>query len=407
MKQILVSFSLAMLAVTLLLILATTAAGETAGAYSETDAPGDFTHFVLAEEMTTTWCGFCPTAAEQLADIYYNDGYEFYFVALISDVNDKAKEREDDYPTFYGYPTVYFDGGDEEVVGAEDDKSTYEEAIETCGARDDTKIILEMNVSFEGDSTVDVQVRVQWDEDAGILNPTFNGYLRVYITEIESRYLNADGNPYHFGFLDYAFDQEIELMPYQWWEAETSWNGAEHNDADGNYFGDLDFANLALIASVFNDEDAEDEYALQTVAVVAPEIDISGPEGEVQLTADNETLLTCLDLVVETEPRYTSGEPVEVTSVEFALNDDEYTTLEQDEDGNYTVQMKKSQVLDKNNSIMIRVTDDKGLVVEKEFEVLFGALPEDEEDSTGLSLSLVGATIMVTAALAGVAGRKD
>ena len=58
----------------------------------------DFTHAVLGEEFTATWCVYCPSAAENLMKIYedipdepyYHD--KFFFVALITDVNDKAEE---------------------------------------------------------------------------------------------------------------------------------------------------------------------------------------------------------------------------------------------------------------------------------------------------------------------------
>ncbi len=61
----------------------------------------DFTHAVLGEEFTATWCVYCPSAAENLMKIYedipdepyYHD--KFFFVALITDVNDKAEERMD------------------------------------------------------------------------------------------------------------------------------------------------------------------------------------------------------------------------------------------------------------------------------------------------------------------------
>ena len=56
----------------------------------------DFTHVVFAEEFTATWCVYCPSAAENLMKIYddipdepyYHD--QFFFVALITDVNEKA-----------------------------------------------------------------------------------------------------------------------------------------------------------------------------------------------------------------------------------------------------------------------------------------------------------------------------
>ena len=64
----------------------------------------DFTHAVFGEEFTATWCVYCPSAAENLMKVYedvpdepyYDD--KFFFVALITDVNDKADDRMGDYP---------------------------------------------------------------------------------------------------------------------------------------------------------------------------------------------------------------------------------------------------------------------------------------------------------------------
>ena len=63
-----------------------------------------FTHAVFAEEFTATWCVYCPSAAENLMLIYedvpgepyYDDN--FFFVALITDVNDKADEVTETEP---------------------------------------------------------------------------------------------------------------------------------------------------------------------------------------------------------------------------------------------------------------------------------------------------------------------
>ena len=54
-----------------------------------------------------------------------------------------------------------------------------------------------------------------WNEDGSIGDPTFNGYVRAYIVEKVSRYNNYDGDPYHFGFLDYAFEESVELEPHE------------------------------------------------------------------------------------------------------------------------------------------------------------------------------------------------
>ena len=39
----------------------------------------------------------------------------------------------------------------------------------------------------------------------------YNGRLIVYVVEQVSRWNMQDGNPYHFGFLDFAFDDKLSI----------------------------------------------------------------------------------------------------------------------------------------------------------------------------------------------------
>ncbi len=254
----------------------------------------DFTHAVIGEEFTTTWCVYCPSAAENLNkvwqpkseypdDPYYHD--QFFFVALITDVNDKAGDRAGDYPDFAGYPTVYFDGGDEKVEGGQSDTSNYEQAIDSSGGRSDTDISLRIAMQHLGDDRIAVQVYITWNEDAGFGNPDFSGYIRAYIVEPVSRYDNYDGNPYHFGFLDYAFDQQVVLDPHEEVVLETVWIGGDHNDSEGNDFSDISYNNLNIFVSFFNDESTSaDDYALQSAFAIPPQTSFEFPTGNLSDT---------------------------------------------------------------------------------------------------------------------------
>ena len=265
----------------------------------------DFTHAVIGEEFTTTWCVYCPSAAENLNkvwqpkseypdDPYYHD--QFFFVALITDVNDKAGDRAGDYPDFTGYPTVYFDGGDEKVEGGQSDTSNYEQAIDSSGGRSDTDISLRIAMQHLGDDRIAVQVYITWNEDAGFGNPDFTGYIRAYIVEPVSRYDNYYGNPYHFGFLAYAFDQQVVLDPHEEVVLETVWIGGEHSgdaDDDGDCgdetncenFSDISYDNLNIFVSFFNDESASaDDYALQTAFAIPPQTSFEFPTGNLSDT---------------------------------------------------------------------------------------------------------------------------
>ena len=244
-----------------------------------------FTHTVFAEEFTATWCVYCPSAAENLMLIYENVPGEpyyddnFFFVALITDVNDKADDRMGDFPDVTGYPTVIFDGNDEKVSGGQSSTANYEQAIDTTGQRDDTDISLEIEMNHLGNDKLDISIGMTWNEDGSFSNPTFNGYVRAYIVEKISRYNNYDGDPYHFGFLDYAFDQNIELEPREKQSLSTIWTGGDHQDKNGNDFSDIDYDNINVFVAFFNDEStASDKYSLESAFAIPPEIEIASIE---------------------------------------------------------------------------------------------------------------------------------
>ena len=96
-------------------------------------------------------------------------------------------------------------------LSKESTNSFYEQAIDNCGQRDDTDISLGIEMNHLGDDQLEVSVKMTWNEDASLGDPTFNGYVRAYIVEKVSRYNNYDVDPYHFGFLDYAFEESVEL----------------------------------------------------------------------------------------------------------------------------------------------------------------------------------------------------
>ena len=244
-----------------------------------------FTHTVFAEEFTATWCVYCPSAAENLmlvyedvpGEPYYDDN--FFFVALITDVNDKADDRMGDFPDVTGYPTVIFDGNDEKVSGGQSSTANYEQAIDTTGQREDTDISLSIEMDHLGDDKLDISISMIWNEDGSFSNPTFDGYVRAYIVEKISRYNNYDGDPYHFGFLDYAFDQEVQLEPHEKQSLSTIWTGGDHQDKNGNDFSDIEYDNINVFVAFFNDEStASDKYSLQSAFAIPPKIEIDDVE---------------------------------------------------------------------------------------------------------------------------------
>lgn len=207
----------------------------------------EFTHTVFIEEGTTTWCPNCPNAAEALYSLYESGEYPFYFVALVIDQNSVAQNR------FWGHyrgkaiPTIFFDGGFNQTVGSgttpEQTELRYRPYIEDAGARTVRPIELNTSVIGHGDATLDITITVK---NTG--SSLYVGYVRSYVTEILSRWNNDAGDPYHFGFLDYAIKKVVLLGPQKSRTFTMTWDGAAKH---GNLtFPDIVDDNIMVITAV-------------------------------------------------------------------------------------------------------------------------------------------------------------
>ena len=70
-------------------------------------------------------------------------------------------------------------------------------------------------------------------------NP-YQGTLKIYIAEPVSRFNMYDGEPYHYGFLDFAYNNEISIDYEDTLEDTIVWDG------------DVSENNVIVIASIFN-----------------------------------------------------------------------------------------------------------------------------------------------------------
>lgn len=75
-------------------------------------------------------------------------------------------------------------------------------------------------------------------------NNDYQGYLKVYVVEPLSRWNDYDGDPYHYGFLDFAYDGDIEVSDSL--TKELSWNPSWKSNWD------IDKDNIMVIAVLFN-----------------------------------------------------------------------------------------------------------------------------------------------------------
>jgi len=201
----------------------------------------DFTHTVFCEEATATWCPYCPAMSEALYSVYQSGDYPFYFVAMVADVNDDAYNRLVADYNFYGYPTSFFDGGDEVVLGGYASETPYREAIEAAGSRMVVSLDVSLSTQWVGASAIAVNISVT-NNDAG----SYEGRVRAYVVEPVSRWNDDDGNPYHFGFLGFAINETLSLGYGMTYTAEAVWDGESHG------YDVLSQDNLMVIAVVFN-----------------------------------------------------------------------------------------------------------------------------------------------------------
>ena len=213
-----------------------------------------YTHAVFAEDATATWCPHCPYAHGSLWRLYMIGQKPFYYTALVADMNTHAYARALELG-LTGYPTVWFDGGYTKVVGSINDNyqqtmSRYNSSLDTCGNRAVPDIFTTLNVTWLGNAAMDIHVSVQNNQTA----TAYNGKLRVFVTEVQSSmgWVDTQGHKYTFPFLEYAFNQSINISAGTTWSGEKTWDGHNYNDGMGHTFGSIQYGNIMVIATVYN-----------------------------------------------------------------------------------------------------------------------------------------------------------
>lgn len=246
-----------------------------------------YTHTILGEYGTATWCGYCKYAHGALKNIYAGGWHPFYYVSLVDDVNTHSAARNDEMG-ISGFPTVWFDGGYSTVVGAgsvESAQAAYNSSIVTCGNRGVADLDITLDVEWQepgnpspehGDTTAPIDECLTWTDaemkiSVSIDNNkavTYNGHLRVYVTEVISSmgWYDTGGYLYTFPFLDYAFNEDISIGGSQTWQDDNYWDGKDHNNGHGDDFSGITQENTMVIAAVF---DGTTDYVDETAGQLA------------------------------------------------------------------------------------------------------------------------------------------
>jgi hypothetical protein len=203
-------------------------------------SPRDYTHTVLVEVGTATWCPSCPGSNTAWHTIYEQGAYDFEYTELVDDKNADAHTR------FYEFnpawvPTSYWDGG--MLVYPGTNQGTFIANLNSAGARVVPNLVATLSAAWLGDAEMQITYSVQNNEGTN-----YPGKLRIYVQELESRWNDYSGNPYHHALIDMAKNIVIDIPAGDAISDSFTWSGS----AAG--YPDVTMENLQIILGVFDDE---------------------------------------------------------------------------------------------------------------------------------------------------------
>lgn len=212
-----------------------------------------YTHTVFLGVGTSQICKPCHEWNEIIQEAYLSGLYDFEYVEMIEfdhngEILNKKANKWSDLYAIGSYPTSIFDGDFTRIVGNYSDE--LPNAFNSSGNREVKDIESNITLSWLGNARILVNITVKNNEDT-----QYNSYIRAFISEIESRYDTYYGDPYHFGFLDFAFEGNIYLDAGEEFIDTTIWDGNEHQDEHGDDFGDIIASNIQVTLVVYNEND--------------------------------------------------------------------------------------------------------------------------------------------------------
>ncbi len=335
-----------------------------------------YTHTVLVEDFTATWCVYCPSVSEHLGTLYNSGDYNFYYVSLITDVNDEAMARADEV-NIGSYPDVMMDGGFEEVVGAQSGPGPYAEAINASGERIVPSLTMEQEVLKTGNSSeIYVKLTVTNNEPA-----EYAGHVRSYITEVVSRYPDYDGKDYPFGLIGFAVDQDVTIGAGESLVITRSWKGGAHTDTNGDSYDDISLDNILVMSSVFNSAPNPKNHqgslspyiAYYVDATVATEVsdqtvDTTPPAVTIESPAENEIVAGSVEITAAADDN--KG----VTNALYRIDGGEWNDMDYYE-GKWNAVWDSTRVEDGGHIVYVRARDEANNTATESVEVQVLNLP--------------------------------
>ena len=256
----------------------------------------NYSHTVFAGVGFSQTCGPCHNWSLNMYNAYNSGNYDFEYVSMIvfdengHVLNDDAYNWSELY-NIGTFPTSIFDGDYQKIVG--DHAEQLPGALDACGNRSVVNITANITLSWLGNATINTTVTVQNNEAT-----QYSGNIRAFITENISRYETSLGDPFRFGFLDFAFDENISINAGGIYTNYTVWNGNEHQDNHGDDFGDIIASNIQVVLVIYNNSDG---YVDETVMAYLPNNPPNVPsnphpeDGETDVDVDVNLSWNCSD----------------------------------------------------------------------------------------------------------------
>lgn len=184
----------------------------------------DYTHTVLVELGSTTYCPYCPIASEIMHNLFASSSLPFYYITLVYDMSDAAMKRGRELNDFY-IPMLYVDGGYKVV----DDRSefAYSNAIEDAANRQVNDIAMEIDAEWDGNN---IAISLAITNDG---SKTYVGHLRICIVEINSRWVDSKDKHYNYTLMDYVLNKYVLLKSGETKDIQVEWSNT-YNMQQGN-----------------------------------------------------------------------------------------------------------------------------------------------------------------------------
>jgi len=204
-------------------------------------SPRDYTHTVLVEVGTATWCSACPASNNAWHTIYGGGNYDFEYTELVYDKNAKASSRFNQFNPKW-VPTSYWDGGEYVYPGT--NYGTFYSYLDGSGSRTVPDLVASLDALWLGGADIEISYTV----DNNDVND-YGGRIRIYVIELESTLWNDySGNPYWHAFLDFAENKAINIPAAGSISDTFTWDGS----AAG--YPSITVDNIQVILAVFGDE---------------------------------------------------------------------------------------------------------------------------------------------------------